>query len=327
MRRREFVALLGGTAAAWPLTLRAQQSSIPLIGFLNGFSQSAWEQPVLAFRNGLSEQGYVEGQNVAIAFRWAESQYDRLPALAAELVGLPVMVLVATGGSITAVKARAATKTIPIVFGIGADPVALGLVNSMNRPGSNATGVYFLTTQLEAKRLGLLRELVPKDALIAALLNPTLALADAQLKEVQAAASEAGQRVQILHAYNEAEINAAFAAIAQMRAAALLVAADPFFLTRRAHIVALAARHAIPAIYEQREFVTAGGLMSYGTSLTEASRQVGVYTGRVLKGEKPAALPVLQSSKFEFVISLKTAKASNFTVPQGLLNAADEVIE
>jgi ABC-type uncharacterized transport system substrate-binding protein len=248
VRRREFIKFLSGAAVSWPHATRAQQPAMPMIGFLNGFSQSAWEQPVLAFRKGLSEQGYVEGQNVAIAFRWAESQYDRLPALATELVGLPVTVLVATSGSITAVKATAATKTIPVVFGIGGDPVALGIVGSFNRPGGNATGVYFLTTQLEAKRLGLLRELVPKDALIAALLNPALALADAQLNEVQAAASEAGQRVQILHAHNEAEIEAAFAAIAEMRAAALLVAADPFFLTRRDHIVALAAHHAIPAI-------------------------------------------------------------------------------
>jgi ABC-type uncharacterized transport system substrate-binding protein len=327
MRRREFITLLGGVATTWPVAARAQQPAAPVIGFLNGFSQATWEQPVLAFRKGLREAGYVEGQNVAIAFRWAESQYDRLPVLAAELVRLPVTVLVATGGSITAVKAKAATTTTPLVFGIGGDPVALGLVSSFNRPGGNATGVYFLTTQLEAKRLGLLRELVPKGALIAVLLNPTLALAEAQFKEVQAAASEAGQQVQILRASSEAEIDTAFATMTQLRPAALLVGADPFFLTRRDYVVALAARNAIPTIYEQREFVLAGGLMSYGTSLTEASRQVGVYTGRVLMGEKPAVLPVLQSAKFEFVINLKTAKALGFNVPQGLLNAADEVIE
>jgi putative ABC transport system substrate-binding protein len=305
---------------------RAQQTA-PLIGFLNAFSQAAWEQPVLAFRRGLSEEGYVEGRNVAIAFRWAEGQYDRLPALAAELVRLPVTVLVATGGSITALKAKAATTSVPVVFGIGGDPVALGLVSSFNQPGGNATGIYFLTTQLEAKRLGLLRQLVPKDALIAALLNPTVALADAQFKEVQAAALVAGQRVRIFHAKSEAEIDSAFMEIVRMRAAGLLVAADPFFLTRRAHIVALASRHAIPTIYEQREFATAGGLMSYGTSLSDASRQLGVYTGRILKGEKPASLPVLQSAKFEFVINLKTAKSIGLQVPEGLLNAADNVIE
>jgi putative ABC transport system substrate-binding protein len=305
---------------------RAQQTA-PLIGFLNAFSQAAWEQPVLAFRRGLSEEGYVEGRNVAIAFRWAEGQYDRLPALAAELVRLPVTVLVATGGSITALKAKAATTSVPVVFGIGGDPVALGLVSSFNQPGGNATGIYFLTTQLEAKRLGLLRQLVPKDALIAALLNPTVALADAQFKEVQAAALAAGQRVRIFHAKSEAEIDSAFMEIVRMRAAGLLVAADPFFLTRRAHIVALASRHAIPTIYEQREFATAGGLMSYGTSLSDASRQLGVYTGRILKGEKPASLPVLQSAKFEFVINLKTAKSIGLRVPEGLLNAADNVIE
>jgi putative tryptophan/tyrosine transport system substrate-binding protein len=327
MRRREFILTLGGTAIAWPVVTRAQQLARPVIGFLNGFSQAAWELPVRAFREGLKEQGFVEGQNVVIAFRWADGQYDRLPALVAELVRLPATVLVATGGSITAVKAKAGTATTPIVFGIGGDPVALGLVKSFNQPRGNATGVYFLTTELDAKRLGLLRQLVPKDVLIAALLNPTLALAEAQFKEVMSAASEAGQQMRILHASSEAGINAAFAEIAELRAAALLVAADPFFLTRREHIVELAARYAIPAIYEQREFALAGGLMSYGTSLTEATRQVGVYTGRVLKDEKPAGLPVLQSAIFEFVINVRTAKLLNLTVPQGLLNAADEVIE
>lgn len=327
MKRRQFINLLGGAAATWSLRAHAQRSAIPVVGYLNGFSSTAWEQLVSAFRKGLNETGYVEGQNVAIEFRWAEGQYDRLSTLATELVRLPVSVLVATGGSLTAVKAKAATTTTPLVFGIGGDPVALGLVSSFNQPGGNATGVYFLTTQLEAKRLGLLRELVPKNSVIAVLLNPTLALAEAQFKEVQGAAAEAGHQVHILHASSETEVNAAFAALTQLRAAALLVGADPFFLTRRDHIIALAARHIIPTIYEQREFVTAGGLMSYGTSLTEASRQVGVYTGRILKGEKPGILPVLQSAKFEFVINLKTAKRLSIAVPQGLLNAADEVIE
>jgi putative tryptophan/tyrosine transport system substrate-binding protein len=326
MRRRDFIKVTAGAVAGWPLAVRAQQP-MPVIGFLNGFSQAAWEQPILAFREGLSEQGYVEGRNVSIAFRWAEGQYDRLPALAAELVRLPVTVLVATGGSITAVKAKAATTSIPIIFGIGGDPLALGIVSSFNRPGGNATGVYFLTTKLEAKRLGLLRVLVPKDALIVALLNPTLAVFKAQVKEVEEAASEAGQQVRILQASSEAEIDKAFATINQIRAAALLVGANAVFLTRRDHIVALAARYGIPAIYEAREFVTAGGLMSYGTSLTDAFRQVGIYTGRVLKGEEPAVLPVVQSTKFEFVINLKTAKSLGLAIPDGLLNAADEVIE
>ena len=310
----------------WPFAARAQQA-IPVIGFLNGFSSAAWAQPLAAFRKGLSEASYVEGQNVAIEYRWANSQYGQLPALATELVRRQVTVLVATGGSVTAVAAKEATTTIPIVFGIGGDPVAIGIVASLNRPGGNATGVYFLTTQLEAKRLGLLRELVPKATLMAVLLNPTLALAGAQLKEVQAAAAAAGQQINIQHASSESEIDTAFAAFAQMRAAALLVGADPFFLTRRDHIVALAARHAIPTIYEQREFATAGGLASYGTSLNDATRQVGVYTARVLKGEKPADLPVVQSSKFEFVINLKTAKTLSLDVPLGLTAGADEVIE
>jgi ABC-type uncharacterized transport system substrate-binding protein len=331
MKRREFMRLLGGAAAgpllSWPRAARAQQPAMPVIGFLNAFSSTAWAQPLVAFRKGLSEVGYVEGQNVAIEYRWAESRYDRLPTLAAELVGRQVGVLVATGGSVTAVAAKAATTTIPLVFGIGGDPAALGLVASFNRPGGNATGVYFLTTQLEAKRLGLLRELVPTSALIGVLLNPTLALAGAQLKEVQAAAAAAGQQIHIVHASSEPELDTAFATFAQLRAAALLVGADPFFLTRRDHIIALAARYAIPAIYEQHEFAAAGGLVSYGTSLTDATRQVGVYTARILKGEKPADLPVVQSTKFEFVINLKTAKALGLAVPEGLVLAANEVIE
>ena len=327
MKRRQFIAFIGGAAAVWPLAARAHQPAMPVIGFLNAFSSTAWAQPLVAFRKGLSEVGYVEGQNVAIEYRWAESRYDRLPTLAAELVGRQVGVLVATGGSVTAVAAKAATTTIPLVFGIGGDPAALGLVASFNRPGGNATGVYFLTTQLEAKRLGLLRELVPTSALIGVLLNPTLALAGAQLKEVQAAAAAAGQQIHIVHASSEPELDTAFATFAQLRAAALLVGADPFFLTRRDHIIALAARYAIPAVYEQHEFAAAGGLVSYGTSLTDATRQVGVYTARILKGEKPADLPVVQSTKFEFVINLKTAKALGLAVPEGLVLAANEVIE
>jgi putative ABC transport system substrate-binding protein len=315
MKRREFITVLGGAAAtALPLAARAQQPAMPVIGFLNGFSRSAWARPMVAFHNGLHEAGYVEGQNVAIEYRWAESECGRLPALAAELVGRQVTMLVATGGSLTALAAKAATTTIPIVFGIGGDPLKLGLVASFNH-------------QLEGKRLGLLRELVPIGALIAVLLNPTIALAEAHLKDVQVAAHAAGQRIHILHASNEPELDTAFAAVAKVPAAALLVGADPFFLTKRDYIVALAARHAIPTIYEQREFAAAGGLMSYGTSLTNATRQVGIYAGRILKGEKPANLPVMQSTKFEFVINLKTANALGLQIPGKLLSFADEVIE
>ena len=327
MRRREVIALLGTAVAVGPTTAFAQRPTLPLIGFLNAFTEAAWKQPVMAFRMGLGEAGYVEGRNVAIAFRWAEGRYDSLSTLATDLVRVPVAVLVATGGSITALRAKEASTTTPLVFGIGGDPVALGLVNSFNRPGGNATGVYFLTTQLDAKRLGLLRELVPKGALIASLLNPTIALAGTQRKGLESAAREAKQQLIILHASTDAEIDSAFATATKMRAAALLVAADPFFLTRRDVFVALAARHAIPTIYEQREFVTAGGLMSYGTSLTEASRQVGVYVGRVLNGEKPANMPVLQSAKFEFVINMRAAKMLGLAVPQSLALAADELIE
>jgi putative tryptophan/tyrosine transport system substrate-binding protein len=326
MKRREFITLLGG-AAAWPLAARAQQPAMPVIGFLNGFSYAAWAQPVVAFRKGLYESGYVEGQNVAIEYRWANSQYQRLPTLAAELVSRRVDVLAVTGGSVTSLAAKAATATIPIVFGIGGDPVAMGLVASFNRPGGNTTGIYLLTTQLEAKRFGLLRELVPTASLTGVLLNPTHPLAQAQLKEVQQTARAVGQQIHIVHASTEPELGTSFSTFAQLRIGALLVGADPFFFTRRDHIVALAASHAIPTIYEQHEFATAGGLVSYGTSLTDATRQVGMYTGRILKGEKPADLPVLQSTKFELVINLKTAKALGLSVPNTLLVAADEVIE
>lgn len=327
MRRRDVIAVLGTAVALGPTKAFAQRPTLPLIGFLNAFSEAAWEQPLIAFRKGLREAGHVEGQSVAITFRWAEGRYDRLSTLAAELVRVPVTVLVATGGSITAVRAKEASITTPVIFGIGGDPVALGLVSSFNRPGGNVTGVYFLTTQLDAKRLGILREVVPKGGMIASLLNPTIALADTQRKGLESAAREAKQQVHILHASTDAEIDAAFATATRMRAAALLVAADPFFLTRRDLVVALAGRHAIPTIYEQREFVTAGGLMSYGTSLTEASRQVGVYTGRVLRGEKPADMPVLQSAKFEFVINIRAAKTLGLAFPQSLVLAADEVID
>jgi putative ABC transport system substrate-binding protein len=327
VRRREFITLLGGAAATFPLRVRAQQQAIPVIGFLNPASPNAWKPYVDAFRQGLNNAGYVEGRTVAIEYRWAEGQYERLPLLATDLVRRNVALIVATGGSAPALAAKAATNTIPIVFTIGSDPVKLGLVASLNRPGGNATGVNMFVTQMEGKRLGLLRELVPTAALIAVLLNPNSPPAATQLKDVQEAARALGQQIHILHAGSEAELEAAFATTRQVGAGALLVAADPFFHSKRTYIVALAARHALPAIYEQREPALAGGLMSYGTNLSEGYRQVGIYAGRILKGEKAADLPVMQSTKFEFVINLTTAKALGIVVPPMLSARADEVIE
>jgi putative ABC transport system substrate-binding protein len=327
MDRRTFIGAVASGLITVPFTARGQQARMPLIGFLNGFSATEWALLLAEFRSGLNEAGYVEGRNVAIEYRWAEGHFDRLPSLASELVRRQVTAIVATGGSTTATAAKAATSTIPIIFGIGSDPVKLGLVASLNRPGGNATGVFFLTAELEGKRLGLLREIVPTTAPITVLLNPKLASFDARVKSVRAAASAVGQQIQIVHASDEREIDAAFATFAQLRAAALLVGADPFFLTQRDRIAALAARQKLPAIYEQREFAVAGGLMSYGTSLTDATRRVGIYAGRVLKGEKPADLPVVQSDKFELVINLKTAKALGLEVPPSLLARVDEVIE
>jgi putative ABC transport system substrate-binding protein len=279
-----------------------------------------------AFRRGLNEFGFIEGQNVAIEFRWAEGQYDRLPVLAADLVRRQVAVLVATGGPTSGRAAIAATSTIPIVFNAG-DAVRDGLVSNLNRPDGNATGVNILNPELEGKRLGLLRELTPTATLIAVLLNPTFSAFDAQLQDVQGAALKLGQRLHVLRASSEPDIDAAFATAVQLHAGALMIAADPYLHARRNQIVALAARHAIPTMYEAREYALAGGLASYGVSIADSYRQVGSYTGRILKGERPADLPVVQSSKFEFVINLKTAKSLGLTVPLGLLNAADEVIE
>jgi len=326
VKRRELIALLGGAAAAWPLAARAQQP-MPVIGYLNGTSPAPSAQFVAAFRQGLNETGYAEGRNVTIEYRWAEGRYDRMTEMAADLVRRQVAVIVASGGAAAIASAKQATATIPILFVTGSDPVQTDLVASLNRPGGNVTGVHFFTVELESKRLGLLRDLVPNAATIAVLLNPTYPNAAFHLQEVENAARRAGQQIQILSASTEAEIDVAFARLPQLRAGALLVGADPFFNSRRDQIVALAARYAIAAIYEQRTFAQAGGLASYGTSQTDAYRQVGIYTGRVLRGEKPADLPVVQSTKFEFVINLKTAKALGLEVPPGLSSMADEIIE
>ena len=327
MRRREFIALLGGAAAAWPLAARAQQPAMPVIGYLSARSPEDTTHLVAAFRRGLAENGYVEGQNVTIEYRWALGQYDRLPAMAAELAGRLVTVLVATGGEPAALAAKAATSTIPIVFATGGDAVKAGLVASYNRPGGNVTGIDILTATLEPKRLGLLRELVPQAETIGFLLNPDYGPSESQSSDVQAAARALGLQIHVLRANTDREIEAAFETVAQQHIAALAVAAGPFFDTRREKLVALAARHAVPTMYHFREFAAAGGLVSYGIDPLDTYRQVGVYAGRILKGANPADLPVLQPTKFEFVINLKTAKVLGLDVPPALSARADEVIE
>ena len=326
MRRREFISLLGGTAAAWPLTARAQQSAMPVVGFLNSGSPEPIAHLMGVFRQSLAEAGYVEGRNVAFEYRWAEGHYDRMPAMAEELVRRPVDVIVASPNP-PALVAKAATTTIPIVFGVTDDPVRLGLVSSIARPQGNATGVYFFLSDLAAKQLGLLRELAPASTRIGLLVNPNNANAEAVTQQMAAAASAIGVEIEVVRASDIAGIDAAFAALVQNKASALVVGADPFFFFRRVQFATLATRHALPAVYTVREYPEAGCLMSYGTSLAEVFRQLGNYIGRILKGAKPSELPVVQSTKFDFVINLTTAKALGLTVPPTLLARADEVIE
>jgi putative ABC transport system substrate-binding protein len=324
MRRREFIAFLG-SAAAWPMVARAQQPAMPVIGFLNGASPDGYAPMVAGFRQGLKETGYIEGQNVAIEFRWASGQYDRVPAMTAELVRRQVAVIVANTPGVQAVKA--ATTTIPIVFTTPSDPVQIGLVASLSRPGGNVTGVTQLSVQVMPKRLEVAHELVPTAIIIAVLVNPTNPLTEALLRDLQAAARTLGLQLHVLHASTERDFDTVFATLAQQRPGALVISTDTFFVSRSEQLAALTIRHAVPTIFQDRAFAAAGGLMSYGGSTADAYRQAGVYTGRILKGEKPADLPVVQSTKVELVINLKTAKSLGLTVPPTLLARADEVIE
>jgi putative ABC transport system substrate-binding protein len=326
IRRREFLSTLCGVASAWPLAGRAEEA-MPVVGFLSAASSGPFAHFAAAFRQGLQAVGYIEGKNVAVDYRWAEGQYDRLPELASDLVRRNVAVIAATGGPASGLAAKAATATTPIVFINALDPVKAGFVASLNRPGGNATGISLFTAALEPKKLELLHELVPKAVVIGVLVNPRSPNAETVSKNLQEAARALGVQIHVVNAATEREFGAAFAALVQQRADALIVTTDPFFNTRREELVALAARDAIPAIYEWREFPAAGGLMSYGTVLADAYRQAGVYTGRILKGEKPADLPVVQPARFELVINLKTAKALGLQVPDKLLALADAVIE
>lgn len=325
MRRREFLILLGATAVA--PAVRAQQPTAAIIGFMSGRSPDDSRHLIAAFHQGLREAGFVEGKNITVEYRWALGQYDRLPALAAELVKRPVAVIAAVGGDVSAVAAKQATSTIPIVFGMGGDPVKAGLVDSLGRPGGNATGYTLLTAELEPKRLGLLHDLLPDAGVIAVLLNPNFPPAAGQLVALEKAARVTSQRLSIFRVSDDGELNAGLASILQQRVSALLVAADPYLDTRRQRLIMFAAQSKLPAIYQFREFAVDGGLMSYGPSITDSYRQGGNYVGQILKGAKPADLPVLQPTKFELVINLKTAKALGLAIPPGLISFADEVIE
>ena len=325
VRRREVLLLLGATAVA--PAVGAQQPTAPIIGFMSGRSPDDSAHLVAAFHNGLREAGFVEGKNVTVEYRWALGQYDRLPAMAADLVKRPVTVIAAVGGDVSAVSAKQATSTIPIVFGMGGDPTKAGLVDSLGRPGGNATGYTLLTSELEPKRLGLLRDLLPDAGVIAVLINPNFPPAAGQLAALEKAAQMTSQRLSIFRVSNDGELNAGLAAVLQQRASALLVAADPYLDTRRQQLITFAAQNKLPAIYQFREFAVDGGLMSYGPSITDSYRQGGNYVGQILKGAKPSDLPVLQPTKFELVINLKTAKALGLAIPPGLISFADEVIE
>jgi putative tryptophan/tyrosine transport system substrate-binding protein len=326
MMRREFITLAGGAAATWPLGALAQQT-IPVIGFLGSQSPDTMAPVLPWFWRGLGELGFSEGKNVRIEYRWAEDRYDRLPAMAAELVRDKVAVIVASGGNVSALAAKAATTTIPIVFSAAADPVTGGLVESLNRPGGNVTGIALLTIELDAKRLDLLREMVPAADVIGALMDVSRPEAAAQLKSVRAAAQAVGLQLVIANAGNEGDFDAAFGSLVKQRAGAVLVAASPLFTSRRDHLIAVAMQYAMPAMFQFREFTIAGGLVSYGASLVEAYRQTAVYAGRILRGEKPSELPVMQPTKFELLINLKTAGTLGLIIPPGVLAIADEVIE
>ena len=328
MQRREFITLLGGAVGAWPLTARAQQPAMPVIGFLGSASADLYANALRAFRQGLNETGYVEGRNVTIEYRWADGQNDRLPALVADLVRRQVNVIASPGSTPAALAAKAATATIPVVFQIGTDPVAAGLVDSLARPGGNVTGVTNLNTELAPKRLEMLRELIPTANIIALLVNPTSPFITKNISsDLQSAARTLGMQLHILNASTERDFDMVFTTLVQLRASALVIAPDAMFISRSEQLGALTLRHGVPAITQFREFAAAGGLMSYGASFTDAARQVGVYTGRILKGEKPADLPVQQTTKVELTINMKTAKALGLTVPPALLARADELIE
>src|SRR5262245_16995410 len=327
VHRRSFLTLLGGAPAAWPLAARAQQATVPVVGYLGNASPEATAHLVAAFRKGLSETGYVEGHNIAIEFRWTHNDDNRLPELAADLARRRVAAIAAPGSIAAALAAKAATATIPIVFSAGADPVQMGLVTSLNRPGGNITGVTTMNNELVGKRLGLLHELLPRAARFAVLVNANNPSSGSLIMEARAAAAAIGRQIEVLTVSTNGDIDAAFASLVQKRADALLVSPDPLFINRRVQLQSLAARYAVPAIYSLRENAEAGGLMSYGSSITDLFRQTGIYVGRILKGEKPSDLPVMRATKFEFVINLQTAKLLNLTIPPTLLALADEVIE